>query len=403
VLSPRGEGVGAEEYCADNTPSQDQKLHVQTHSDIDVSQNLVQQVAYEPRGQQVQIYNASQLSVPLHQIIKRAQTPAAGLHGRVPTVNVLPATSYDLNYNEAPELILSRDLPAGFESYEQTRGYERVKYSKAAEQIFDLIFKGETQSDSDIPIAASCVHRNVNGQNIHSQTSESATHYEQISGYERVRYSEALEQMMSRGRPPAGYEPYGQISGYERVQYSKTAEQMFNLIFKGGTSDPMAASHVHQNVQCYDENIHDTHVSVYERIHYSEALEQMMSRSRPPAGYEPYGQISGYERVHYSENAERIFNLIFNAEERSEISMASSCVHQDMASQNQNLHSLKCEPALPHEQISGYERVRYSRAVEQMMKGGNLPASLNTENQAEANKDTADPWQLQQNGLGTLV
>jgi hypothetical protein len=230
-------------------------------------ENLTHQdIAHElPRSQQVQIYDASQPSMTLHQIVKRAQitqTSAAGLHERVPT----PATD--------------RNLPA-----QELSGYEHVHYSKTAEQIFDLIFKGETQRDSEIPIAASCVHRNVHGQNIHSPTCGFATNY---GGYERVHYSEAVEQMMPRGHPLAGYKPY-------------------------------------------------------------------------------YEQISGYERVQYSETAEQIFDLIANAEEREAIARSeiSSSMHQNMASQNQNLHSPISEPAL--DQISGYERVRYSRAVEQMM------------------------------------
>ena len=108
--------------------------------------------------------------------------------------------------------------------------------------------------------------------------------YEQISGYERVHYSETMELIWRTIFGKESVEPYEQISGYERVQYDEEAMRLLRRM--------------PHTICTVDEQ--------YERVHYSESVKDMLmrnSREDTTDSYTPYEQISGYERVRYDEEA----------------------------------------------------------------------------------------------------
>ena len=204
---------------------------------------------------QVKIYDASHpLCVPI--LPASGFYEAAEVYERVPDVNIaqlLSAAGNNYIYERAPDVniavILSQVLRSqhasnlvrcsGALSHEESNGYERVCYSESVEQLFEAMYSYERVYYDEAVM----------------QLLRGIPHVAEISAsgenrvYERVRYSETMEQIFGTAEP------------YERIQYSELAKQILRRM-------------AHFAHICTDDENY-----MYERVQYSESLEQMFQRS----------------------------------------------------------------------------------------------------------------------------
>ena len=214
--------------------------------------------------EQVRIFDTSQgtevyekvPNVNIQEILS-AMGSGGDLYEQVPAVNVAQLLS---------QVITSRP---GFSEYEQIGGYERVRYSKTMEQILRRI----------------------------------SNDYRPYEHYERVRYSEEEERMFGVSRRDR--ECIKLNRGYERVQYSDAVRQLVQILYgRDCLSDYPEVTGVYERER-YILTLEQMQpgyeqINGYERIQYSEAIEQMFNGSQPTTS-------DIYESVHYSEEIEQMF------------------------------------------------------------------------------------------------
>ena len=210
---------------------------------------------------QVRIFDTSQSTEVYEKVpnvniqeILSAMGSGSDLYEQVPAVNVAQLLSQVIN---------SRP---GFSEYEQIGGYERVRYSKTMEQILRRI----------------------------------SNDYRPYEHYERVHYSEEIERMFGVSRRDRECN-----RGYERVQYSDAVKQLVQILHgRDCLSDYPEVTGVYKRER-YILTLEQMQpgyeqINGYERIQYSEAIEQMFNGSQPITS-------DIYESVHYSEEIEQMF------------------------------------------------------------------------------------------------
>ena len=174
--------------------------------------------------------------------------------------------------------------------YERAQVYERVPNVNIAQMLSDAgVYEG-AQVYERVP--------NVNIAQIPSQVTNTANypHGENVNSeaYEQVWYGEKTLQLI-RGV----MQPYEQISGYERVHYSETMKQIWRTIFG------------EESVEPYEQ------ISGYERVQYSAEAMRLLKRMPHVATYADTDQNCGYERVQYCEEAVQLPHVATCADQTS--------------------------------------------------------------------------------------
>ena len=219
----------------------------------------------------------------------------AQVYERLPNVNIAQMLSnagvYERAqvYERVPNVNIAQMLSdAGV--YERAQVYERVPNVNIAQMLSDAgIYEG-AQVYERVP--------NVNIAQIPSQVTNTANypHGENVNSeaYERVWYGEKTLQLI-RGV----MQPYEQISGYERVHYSEIMEQIWRTIFG------------EESVEPYEQ------ISGYERVQYSAEAMRLLKRMPHVATYADTDQNCGYERVQYCEEAVQLPHVATCADQTS--------------------------------------------------------------------------------------
>ena len=216
----------------------------------------------------------------------------AQVYERLPNVNIAQMLSnagvYERAqvYERVPNVNIAQMLSdAGV--YERAQVYERVPNVNIAQMLSDAgVYEG-AQVYERVP--------NVNIAQIPSQiTNTPQSENVNSEAYEQVWYSEKTLQLI-RGV----MQPYEQISGYERVHYSETMEQIWRTIFG------------EESVEPYEQ------ISGYERVQYSAEAMRLLKRMPHVATYADTDQNCGYERVQYCEEAVQLPHVATCADQTS--------------------------------------------------------------------------------------
>ena len=195
-------------------------------------------------------------------------------------------------------------------------------------QVYERITGYEQVPMVDIAQILSCHAHSAAPQHIVTPTTPcSVVPYEQIPLYEQSHNSERtevlIESLRARRECP---ESDGLPHLYERVQYSESVQQMISRLQRRTDQLP----HLYERVQ-YSESVQqmisrlqrrtDQLPHLYERVQYSESVQQMIS-GLSDKNFKPFPNnelYPLYERVKYSEIVQQIISILQRSNQSFEI------------------------------------------------------------------------------------